>query len=213
MRSRLVWVPGYLSFRKWAVVYYLHGQTGRSTVWENGNQNLGLVNVVTESRLPFVQISYFCRKTATKAWNWYKRWLWRNGTWIPSWKTGLPFQRFRCSRKFSVGTTQKVMLHLLANPIFRKLFVNGKQPLFAPPPPPPSKKKSSPNHCFQFLLGSTVDPRGKEDNGYVKFGGVNKVYKGLCQNGELLWQKSKINPYKNGAKFCDPTFCKKVGNH
>ena len=83
MSARLVWVPGYLSFRKWAVVYYLHGQTGRSTVWENGNQSLGLVNVLAESRLPFVQISYICWKTATKAWNWYKRWLWRNGTWIP----------------------------------------------------------------------------------------------------------------------------------
>ena len=26
------------------VVYHLHGQTGRLTVWENGEQNSGLVN-------------------------------------------------------------------------------------------------------------------------------------------------------------------------
>ena len=47
-------------------------------------------------------------------------------------------QRFLCSRKFSSGTTQKVVLDLLSNQIFRILFVNGKQPLFAPPTPPPS---------------------------------------------------------------------------
>ena len=71
-------------------------------------------------------------------------------------------QRFRCSRKFSAGTTQKVVLDLLSNQIFRILFVNGKQPLFAPPPP-------RPHPPFQFLLGSTVVPRGKENNGYAKF--------------------------------------------
>ena len=87
-------------------------------------------------------------------------------------------QRFRCSRKFSAGTTQKVVLHLLSNHIFRNLFVNGKQPLFAPLP--------RPHPPFQFLLGSTVDPRGKENNGYAKFWGVGKVYYGLCENGELL---------------------------
>ena len=36
------------------VVYYLHGQTGRFTVWTNS----GLINFVVESRLPFVQISF-----------------------------------------------------------------------------------------------------------------------------------------------------------
>ena len=36
---------------------------------------------------------------------------------------------FRCSRKFSAGTTQKVVFHLLFNRVFCKLFVNGKQPL------------------------------------------------------------------------------------
>ena len=72
-------------------------------------------------------------------------------------------QRFLCSRKFAAGTTQKVVLDLLSNQIFRILFINGKQPLFAPPPPP------RPHPPFQFLLGSTVVPRGKENNGYAKF--------------------------------------------
>ena len=37
--------------------------------------------------------------------------------------TGLPFQMFRRTRKFSAGTT-----HLLSNRIFRKVLVNSKQP-------------------------------------------------------------------------------------
>ena len=49
------------------VVYHLHGQIGRSTVWANGTQNSGLVNFVPESHLPFVQISSIYRKTTAKA--------------------------------------------------------------------------------------------------------------------------------------------------
>ena len=104
-------------------------------VWvQNGKQNSGLVNFVQESRLPFTLISYIYRKTAAKGWNWYHRWLWRNATrtsvWnIPTGKTGLAFQMFRCFRKFSAGgRTRKVVFYLLSNRIFRKLFVNGKQP-------------------------------------------------------------------------------------
>ena len=116
------------------VVYLLHGQTCGSTVWVNGTQNSWLVRFVPGSRLPFVQISYIYRKTTAKAWNWYQRLLWRNGTRISVWnilfgKTGLPFQMFRCSRKFSAGTTQKVVCRLLFNRVFRKLFENGKQHL------------------------------------------------------------------------------------
>ena len=51
------------------------------------------------------------------------------------------------------------------------------------PPPPPKKKWR--NHCFQFLLGITAIPREIQDNGYVKFWGVNKVHYGLCEYGEL----------------------------
>ena len=102
-------------------------------------QSSGLVNFAPESRLPFVKISSIYLKTTAKTWNWYQRWLWRNRTrislWnIPSGKTGLPFQMFRCSRKFSVWKTQKVSFHLLFNQISRKIFANGKQPLTADVP-------------------------------------------------------------------------------
>lgn len=42
-------------------------------------------------------------------------------------KTEPPFQLFHCFRKFTTGTTKKVLFHLLFNQIFR--FVNGKKPL------------------------------------------------------------------------------------
>ena len=111
---------------------HLHGQTGLFTVWTNGNQNSGLVNFVPETRLPFVNQLHLPkngREGVKLVW----RCLWRNGirisVWnIPSGKTGLPFQMFRCSRKFSTGKTQKVLFHLLSKRIFRKLFGNGKQP-------------------------------------------------------------------------------------
>ena len=110
------------------------GQPSRFTVWVNGKQKSWLVNFVLEWRLPFVQIRSIFRKTTAKAWNWYQRWLWRNGRrnslWIiPSGQTRLPSQMFRCcSRKFSVGTTHGVVIHLLSNRIFLEtFFVNGKQ--------------------------------------------------------------------------------------
>ena len=46
-------------------------------------------------------------------------------------KTGLPFQMFRCCRKFTAGTTQKVVRHLLSKRIFWKILVNGKQPVIS----------------------------------------------------------------------------------
>ena len=72
-------------------------------------------------------------KKAAKACNWYQRWLWRNGTrisvWnIPSGKARLPFQMFRCSRKFSFGTDPKIRVPFTFHRISRKMFVNGKQP-------------------------------------------------------------------------------------
>ena len=109
------------------------GQTSRSTVWANGTQNSGLVNFVPESRLPFVQISSIYRKTTERAWNRYQRWLWSNGTRIsirkfrPE-KTWLPFSDVSLLRKVSAGTTKKVVFHLLSNRIFRKIWVDGKQP-------------------------------------------------------------------------------------
>ena len=61
--------------------------------------------------------------------------------------------------------------------------IAGSWTLFTTPPPPSKKKLHY--HCFQFLLGITVIPSKIEDNGYVKFWGVNKVHYGLCDNGEL----------------------------
>ena len=50
----------------------LHGHTIRFTVWASGKQNSVLVDVVPESRLPFVQISFIYRKTAAKTLKWYQ---------------------------------------------------------------------------------------------------------------------------------------------
>ena len=97
---------------------YLHGQTGRLTVWANGKKDSGLVNFILKSCLPFAQICSFYWKTPAKVWNWYQRWALTNGTLISVWNIpseiiGLPFQMFPCSRKFSTGTTRKSVLHLL----------------------------------------------------------------------------------------------------
>ena len=116
------------------VVYQLHAQAVRSTV----RKNVRKIQNVPELRLPFTQIRSICRKTAAEA----GLKLVSNGgfeemehefpfeRFRPE-KTGLPFQMFRCSRKFSAGTTQDVLFHLLSNRIFWKLFENGKQPLTA----------------------------------------------------------------------------------
>ena len=81
---------------------------------------------------PGIAFTISTKKTTAEAWNWYQRVLWKTGTlisvWnIPSGKIGLPFQMFRCSQKFSAGTTQKVVFHLISKWIFGKLFVTGKQ--------------------------------------------------------------------------------------
>ena len=96
-------------------------------VLANDKQNSGLVNFVLKSCLPFVQIRSIYPKTASKAWNWYQRWMGRNGIWISVWKilsgkTGLPFQMFRCSRKFSAWTTQEVVLLIFFQPDFPETF-------------------------------------------------------------------------------------------
>ena len=48
-------------------------------------------------------------------------------------------------------------------------------------PHAPLKKKNLLNHCFQFLVGITVVPREIENNGYVKFWGLNRMNYGLCE--------------------------------
>ena len=44
------------------VTFLIHGQAGRSTVWANATQNLGLVNFVPESRYTVAQINSVYRK-------------------------------------------------------------------------------------------------------------------------------------------------------
>ena len=66
--------------------------------------------------------------TEKRPWSWYQGWLLRNGTrisvWnIPSRKTGLPFQVFRCSWKLSAGTIQNVLFHLLYPTGFSRNFL------------------------------------------------------------------------------------------
>lgn len=103
------------------VVYHLHWQTGRCTVWANhGKQNFGLVNFVPESHLPFVQIGIH-RQTAVKALKLESKIVLKKHS-----------TKFLYSRKFSAGTTQNVVFRLLFNRIFRKLLVNGKPPLSRP---------------------------------------------------------------------------------
>ena len=114
------------------VVFHLHGQTGRSTVWANGTKNSGLVNLILEWGLPFVQIKSIYRLTFAKAWNWCHRWLWWNGT-QPPFGTSRPgkqdiFQMFRCSLYFSARTTQKVVFNLQSNWILRNFFLHCKPP-------------------------------------------------------------------------------------
>ena len=80
------------------VVYHLHGH---------------------RRRFQFAQISN--RKTATKAWNWYQRWLSR--------KAGTNFRlEHSVQENTSTVTTAKVVFLLLSNRIFWNGFVNGKQP-------------------------------------------------------------------------------------
>ena len=84
-------------------------------------------------------------KTAAKAWNWYQISVCN----ISSGKTGLPFQVFRCSRKFSVGKTHKVVFHAFTfRPDFPEHFCKWwlltiykyfrpPRSLILPPPPTP----------------------------------------------------------------------------
>ena len=40
-------------------------------------------------------------------------------------------------------------------------------------------------HCFQFLLGLTIVPRGNKNNTSAKFWGKNKECYGIFENGPL----------------------------
>ena len=94
------------------VVYHFQGQSGRFTVWANCKQNSGLL-ILSRNRLSHLYKSVpFTEKRTRKPENGI---IWN----IPPGKTGLPFEVFHYSRKFSAVTTQKVVFHLLSNRIFQ----------------------------------------------------------------------------------------------
>ena len=115
------------------VVYHLHGQTGRSTVWANAGTQ---TQFSTGKFRPGISFTIYANqfhlpendreslklvsKMALKKWNTNFR---LESVFHPDKQDYL----FRCS--VSAGKTQKVVLHLLSNQISQKMFVNGKQPL------------------------------------------------------------------------------------
>ena len=124
------WIKQWLFIK---VVYHSHGQTGWFMVCVHGSQSSGQVNFVPEiafnictrqSHLPENgrEGLKLVSKIPLKKWN-ANISFWN----IPSGKTGLPFQMFRCSRKFSVGKTQNVVFHLPSNRFSQKIVVNSKQ--------------------------------------------------------------------------------------
>ena len=66
-------------------------------IWGNDRQNSGLVNFVPESRFTIYHFLPGSNETRISVWN------------ILSGNTGLPFEMFRCSRKFSAEMNQKVV--------------------------------------------------------------------------------------------------------
>ena len=66
-------------------------------IWGNDRQNSGRVNFVPESRFTIYHFLPGSNETGISVWN------------ISSGNTGLPFQMFRCSRKFSAEMNQKVV--------------------------------------------------------------------------------------------------------
>ena len=94
------------------VAYHLDEQAGRSTVWANGTQikiqdwSILFRVAFTISTNQFHLPKNDCqglkprKSPILSCWNWYQRWLWRNGTRIsvcnaPFGKIGLSFQMFR----------------------------------------------------------------------------------------------------------------------
>ena len=121
---------------------HLPGKTAWFTVWTNGKQNSGLVNLALESHLPFVQISSIQQKMAAKAENWCQTWLFGEmehkflfGTF--HWEIRDYLFDVSSLLEISAGMAQTVMFYLLSYWISVKRFVKyGKQiihfPLFYP---------------------------------------------------------------------------------
>ena len=157
-----------------------------------GKQNSGLANFIMEScinhfhlpiskialnqRVQSFMLSCFEEKehaVGISIWN------------IPSCKTGLPFLIFSCSRRFSTGTTQKVVFCLLSNRIFRKLFVLGKQP-------------EKPNQ-WRWLAYQSASQKKKSH--HILFLPLKMVHK----NCILLSSPSKFSSRQFSSTFCPDT--------
>ena len=78
-----------------------------------------LVDVVPESRLPFVQISLIYQKTAAKTLKWYQGWLWRKET-RPEKQKNL-FRHSVAPGNFPLKFLEKL------SGVSNCIFVNGKQ--------------------------------------------------------------------------------------
>ena len=93
---------------------------------------------------------------------------------------GLPFQNFRLSREFSIGTHQENVYHLHPNRNFREFVVNGKQPLKLaatrgrPELPRSLKPRVDPN----FL----ETPRGTDRNSLVNLRGTDTNFATLLNS-------------------------------
>ena len=61
MSSMRILAPGLLGVFE-GCLHHLHGQAGRFTGWANGKQNVGRVNFVPESHLPFDKSAPFTQK-------------------------------------------------------------------------------------------------------------------------------------------------------
>ena len=109
------------------VVYHLHGQTRRLTIWVNGKQHSGLVNFLSWNRLYNLhKSSPFTEKRRQKPEADIKEEL----------EYTFPFGKFqpvkqdylfRCSVASGNFPLTRPVFHLLSNRICRKIFVNGKQ--------------------------------------------------------------------------------------
>ena len=110
----------------------MHGQAGRSTIKANGTQNSGLVNFDRPGISFTICANQFHLpendREGLTGWLGKIEREFRLGIFRPEKQDYL----FSCSvvpGHFPLEQPKKVMFHLLSNQIFRKRFVNGKQPL------------------------------------------------------------------------------------
>lgn len=113
------------------VVYHLHGQTDRFTVWEIGKQNPGLVLkfhsgivfTICTNQFHFSKNGREGMKLVSKVT--LKKWTTNFRLEHSLRKNRTALSDVRLLPEIIPGTTQIVVFHLLFNQIFRKLFVKG----------------------------------------------------------------------------------------